>query len=262
MHWLPARRILFLGREVKGGLLMKVQATVVNRLHLWKGTIALLLFQVSPFDVRPDSAGVLRLTIGYAAGQYENVSYGCSGDAYDSYPIAYRGGGALVEYWGGYHLTGGVSLVNFDDRRHFAGSVLVAREGERGGIGLGMARITRDADGEFGNHVATKFSPSSYLRVGSPAGWHLRADSHYPTFAAGMTGERFRIGLGISQTRGARFSGFFGHGETPYGEGGWFGEVSFSISSRLGFTVAGRTQQGYEYRDGGFGIGVRYQLRP
>jgi hypothetical protein len=223
------------------------------------GPMLLLLYQIAPVGAEPDSAGRLRLTLGYGTGQLEHRKLNCAGDVVSSSPVDFRSLGVRVDAWPGdmWRLTGfgGVEGPGFGD---LFGGAQAAVEGRHAGFGLGVTQ-SRYAVAESG----TTIYPSVYLRLGDLDRPHVRLDLWDPSPTFGTTGV-VRLGIGVNQGHLRGASGFLGVSIGPYSDqshvGGFFGELYFPVAGSLDVMTAGSFRPSQQYGDWGLALGARLHL--
>jgi len=223
------------------------------------GPLLILLWQVAPVQVQPDSTGRYRVSLGFGTGQFEERSLNCAGDVVSARPVDFRSGGAQLDVWptdwvrvsafGG--ALSSPSGETFDFAGPFGGAV-VAVERRTVGIGAGVAQISGD-DGIT--------APSGYLRLGNIDLAHFRFDFLAPSPTFGTTGI-IRMGVGFNQGHLRGLSGFLGLGVGLYSDeshtGGLFGEFSIPAGRQFDIALRGAWRPSYQYADWGTSIGGRY----
>ena len=218
--------------------------------RLMGGPLLLLLWQVAPVGVKPDSAGRYRITVGFGTGQWEEQS--CDRPPV---PHEYRFAGGQIDAWPstGIRVSGIGGALSYSGGRTFAvvGGV-AAVEGQYFGIGGGvMTSGWADPNGD------TRV-PSIYLRAGNRDRLHFRFDMLAPSTTMPTTGV-MRAGLGFNQglLRGA--AGFVGLGFTSFQPGlGPFAEISLPFGSALDLNASGSWRPSAQYADWGLSLGARY----
>ncbi len=236
-------------------------------LRLLHGPVLLLLYQVAPLPVAPDSLGRYRITAAYGGGQWENAEFSCDGQLLSSTPVRYRSAGAQIDAWPQPDLrltafagtttthvgaTDGESADIKDYEGPFGGAQL-AYEGQRFGVGMGLTSLS-GTDGFTG--------PSLYLRIGDRDHAHFRFERLAPNPAFPTTGwARFGVGFNKGHLRGR--SGFFGVAAGPEdyrGKVALAGELGFPIARRLRSQVQVLVGPGERTTQWNVGLGLGYDF--
>lgn len=187
-------------------------------LRLLHGPLLLLLYQAAPLHVEHDSLGSVRVSVGYAAGQWQRETFGCDGGFIDATPVQFQSAGAQLDAWpsrnvratvfaGGTRERGGdapVAAIGTLPWVMFEGFQL-AYEGQHFGAGLGLA--------DLGAYEAGR-GPSVYLRVGDIDHAHLRLETLPPSATFPVAGWA-RVGAGFNEGQRRGIGGFFGLGFGP-----------------------------------------------
>lgn len=227
------------------------------RSNLLHAPLLLLLWQVAPVDVQPDSSGRYRVSLGYGGGQYEARQLNCAGDVVSARPVGFRSSGVHVEAWPATRLRlagfGGVLAMEAGDYDGPYVGALIAAEAQHVGFGAGPVLVS-GTDGFVG--------PSLYLRLGSMDQPHVRFDALPPSPTFGATGWG-RVGIGFNLGHRSGASGFAGFSVGPYSDeshvGGLFGETFVPLSQHLDVALRGAWRPSAEYADWGAALGVRYR---
>jgi hypothetical protein len=189
----------------------------MNAIVRYRSLLALALVQGAATVGRIDDPPPTRFGIGAGAGILEYLQVACDGTVLKAETAKYKNLGGEVEHW----LAGSVFRVRASAGYQWADSlksqgpvakVLLALEGNKAGIGLGIGAVP---DGDFpppGQDRTMRMQPfpTAYLRLGSKANTHLRAE----VLPVGVqtTAELARIGVGHNQFDNRRMSGFVGLG--------------------------------------------------
>ena len=153
------------------------------QLNILRGPLLLLVWQVAPVEVQPDSNGRYRVSFGYGRGQYEARQLNCAGNVVSARPVGFQASGAQVDAWPTTRIRfsafGGV--LSMDRGRYDGpfGGLLIAAEGQHVGIGAGPVHVS-------GSDSFT--GPSLYLRLGNIDRPHFRFDVLPPSPTFGTTG--------------------------------------------------------------------------
>ena len=228
------------------------------QLNILRGPLLLLVWQVAPVEVQPDSNGRYRVSFGYGRGQYEARQLNCAGNVVSARPVGFQASGAQVDAWPTTRIRfsafGGV--LSMDRGRYDGpfGGLLIAAEGQHVGIGAGPVHVS-------GSDSFT--GPSLYLRLGNIDRPHFRFDVLPPSPTFGTTGWG-RVGIGFNQGHLRGASGFAGFSITPYSDeshvGGVFGEVLIPAGTRFDLAVRGAWRPSAQYADWGAALGARYSF--
>jgi hypothetical protein len=235
----------------------------VAKLRLLHGPLLLLLYQTAPVTVERDSLGLYRLTLGYAAGQWQDEDFSCDGQLINATPVAFQSVGGQLDVWPdrSVRVTGFAGATrdrhaDTPDPSAVTGwtgfhGIQFAYEGRSVGAGLGLAE-TATLDGGL--------APSLYLRFGDIDRVHFRTDMMPPS-AMFPTAGWGRIGAGYNAGHLRRAGGFLGIGVGPadYSEKVvFFGELRLPVGRHLTSQFNGLIGPGA--RDAQFGGGVALRL--
>jgi len=183
--------------------------------RLWCAPALLLLYQAAP---RPfvDEVGRLRLALGVTRGGYRDEEFDCAGNLTRSSPVRYHSVSGQAEAWLGAKLRlagavgrfGGSSDSLLDLRTATFGSVILAYEGAKLGLGGGVAHWPE----RFGGSGPI---PALYLRIGRVDKMHFRVDENASAAPGMPPGYRVGIGSGYGPSRETRW--FLGLNAYPFG---------------------------------------------
>lgn len=234
------------------------------RLALFKGPLLLLAWQVAPVSVGPDSTGKFQLGLGWGGGQFENRSLSCEGDVLSTTAVPFNAGGAQLDYRpsGTARLSAFGGFMTQRGGHSGWGGAQAALEARIVGVGVGIASVQFE---DISGGGITGAVPSLYLRFGSRDRVHFRADSFYPTYAMGTTGDVLRIGVGFNQGMHHGKRWFVGLSASPYSDesgygGGVFGEFEAPIAPRIDLSLGASWRNSKEEFDGGARVGLRYHF--
>jgi hypothetical protein len=213
------------------------------------GFVALLFWQIAPAAAPPRDvplrAGLVRLGLAYATGEWEEASFDCNGNRTSSVGVPASSAGAKLDYL----AAGGALRVTAVGGRWwspgnagyympatcatFAGAQ-IAYEGT--GIGVGAGVVSRGFATEATN------VPSFYLRLGRNDRKHFQAEVFPLTETPTMMGTvRIGVGFGQGPTPQRRASGFVGLAWGPYteklGQGVVLADIGIPLSRSLDLLV-------------------------
>jgi hypothetical protein len=182
----------------------------------WHAPALLLLWQTAPVQVGLDEVGKFRVALGWSAGKYEDQQFNCAGDVTSRAPVRWRSAGATGTVWPERQLrvSGTLGFMDASSDSAWAhlhegwyGGILLAREGEKFGIGGGLFTIPRR------NDEAAPVDVALYLRFGRQDGVHFRMEGPEMSRPGGPPGGRLGIGYGYGLSQRPRL--FVGLGLRP-----------------------------------------------
>lgn len=227
--------------------------------------LALGFWQVAPAPVVPPRAGLLRLGLAYATGEWEEASFDCDGNWTGSVGVPARSAGARLDYlaadgavrvtavggrwWSarnpGYYMAA--------TRNTFAGAQIAVEEP---GIGIGAGVVSRPFETD-----ATSV-PSFYLRLGRNDRQHFQAEVFPLTETPTMMGTvRIGVGFGQGPTPRRSVNGFVGLAWGPYtdqlGQGVVLVDVAIPVAHSVELLIRGNAGPGAGRRQWAAGGGLR-----
>jgi len=231
--------------------------------------LALLFWQVGPAtaptrDASP-RAGLFRLGLAYATGEWEDASFDCNGNYLSSVGVPASSAGAKLDYLTGdgrlrvtvvggqWRSPGNVGYYMAASRAIFAGAQ-IAYEGR--GIGLGAGLVSNP----FMSDVTR--APSFYLRLGRNDRVHFQSEVFPLTETPTMMGT-VRIGVGFGQVPTARpgVNGFVGLAWGPYtdqiGQGVLLADFAVPVAPSVEILVRGSAGPGAGKAEWAAGAGLR-----
>jgi hypothetical protein len=225
--------------------------------------LALGFWQVAPAPVVPPRAGLFRLGLAYATGEWEDASFDCDGNWTGSTAVPTRSAGATLEYLGSegsLRLTAVGGRWSMDNPSSYAGGysrtfagLQVAVEGRKFGLGFGMVSHppmdeSRSTMGSF------------YARLGDIDDGHFRVEVNPPSETPGMMGV-VRVGIGFGKGLERRPNGFLGAVWGPYteqlGQGVLLADIGIPLSRSLDLLVRGSAGPGAGKAQWAAGGGLR-----
>ncbi len=235
----------------------------------WFAPLGLFVLQTAPIAVVPDSNGRYRVAFGAELGSYQERIVSCAGDVLDREQVHFRTVGGEVEAWVSprIRITGhaGQMSATADEGGRvahplegFFGGAMVAAEGGKVGVGVGLAAVPGGAPSLGGR--GSRAAALGYLRLGRLDNTHFRLGVGGPA-APGAPPDLFRIGIGrgLGRVRQVGWELYLGAAEFPRnGEANVAGgQVVIPIGSAfdLGLTAAYRAPSG-----GSVGVVGRVQL--
>lgn len=189
----------------------------------WFAPLALFLLQTAPIAVVPDSNGRYRIAVGGGLGSYQERTLNCAGDILNRENVLFRTFGGEVEAWVSptIRVTGHAGRMSATPDRGgeiappfegFFGGAMVAAEGSKVGVGLGVSAVP---DG------ASRATPLDYLRLGRLDNTHFRLGVGGPA-APGGPPDLFRMGIGrgLGRVRQVGWELYLGAADFPNGGDG------------------------------------------
>jgi hypothetical protein len=242
--------------------------------------LAILLLDVVPQSTVRDSSGTsYRLSVGASAGRYEEQHFDCDGNLTSVIPVRVYSGGArfdvLSEKSRFSAFAGGISSDPGRGRRiggtggewpldpseqygGLFGGMQVAAEWRPVGIGVGVAAVQGDAQGDG------LIAPSAYLRFGPLDESHFRIEAFPPSETFGNTaGVRVGVGHNLGSREGTRL--FFGVGFWPYMsderlEPRFVAECDVPASPEVDLLLRAQAGTGADAMQGSLGAGVAFRF--
>jgi hypothetical protein len=231
--------------------------------------LALLFWQAAPAGAPPHDAppraGLFRLGLAYATGEWEDASFDCNGNWTGSVGVPASSAGAKLDYLAGggtlrvtavggrWWSPGNAGDYMAGSRATFAGA-LVAYEGR--GIGLGAGLVSHPFQTDLTS------GPSFYLRLGRNDRAHFQTEVFPLTETPTMMGT-VRIGVGFAQGPAdrPRVNGFVGLAWGPYtdevGQGVLLADFGFPLSTSMELMVRGSAGPGAGKAQWAMGGGLR-----
>ena len=243
----------------------------MNTLRLGYGPLLLLLYQAAPVNVRQDSLGRYRISVGYGTGQWQNERFSCDGQLLSATPVRHHSAGIQVEAWPDNHvrITGFAGVTRSTVGATVAtdpeysspyieqydgtfGGALLAYEGEKFGIGIGKTRIPG----------ASSLGTAHYLRVGRLDAAHFRLDVTAPDPALPSVGWG-RVGVASYEGHLRHAGGFLGIGLGPFeysSKAAFVGELHFPIASHFTARLHGLVGPAENSMQWNLGTGLQYDF--
>ena len=235
----------------------------------WFAPLGLFVLQTAPIAVVPDSNGRYRVAFGAELGSYQERIVSCAGDVLDREQVHFRTVGGEVEAWVSptIRITGHAGQMSATPDKGgriappfqgFFGGAMVAAEGGKVGVGLGLSAVPEGASSTAGKR--THAVPLGYLRLGRLDNTHFRIGVGGPA-APGAPPDLFRVGIGrgFGRVRHVGWEFYTGAADFPISGPDLVagGQVLFPIGSvfDLGLTAAYRVPSG-----GSVGVVARVQL--
>lgn len=229
--------------------------------------LALVVADLNPIQVVPDSTGGFRVSLGGSFGQYEGRELGCSNEVLDSWSVPQRAisgefearpsSSSRVSIW--------VALDGPDLNLTTYGAQL-AGEWMYGGVGIGVARTLSQEyadypyDSRYSWWAPYETLPSIYLRAGREDQVHFRVDVAPPSVYGSAAG-RARMGLASNQgwNAGTRFQGGISMSTTADGAYmvGVYADAAVPVTRGWEFRLMGTIKPSAGNMDGNIGFGLR-----